>query len=178
MRLFVAVDLPDNVKKQVENLCSGLRGVRWVKPEQMHLTMRFIGEVNNEQYQRIKTALGQIQFSPFELGLHGVGQFSLKKTPRVIWVGLTESPALADLARQVEKTVVALGFPPEDKPFSPHITLARIKLPPSINDLEHFYSKNAAFQTETFSINEFILYSSTLTPAGSIYKKEAVYEAR
>jgi RNA 2',3'-cyclic 3'-phosphodiesterase len=175
MRLFTAIDLPEHVKKQVENVCDGLREVRWVKPHQLHLTLRFIGEVDKSQFDKIKDALGQVNFGSLELRLQGVGQFPPKKTPRILWVGVSKPDALVQLAKRVEKIIVELGYPPEEKAFSPHITLARLKFPPS--GLENFYAKNAYFRSDPFTVSQFVLYSSSLQPGGSVYRQEAVYGA-
>jgi len=123
-RLFVAIDLPDEVKNALGTLCSGLAGAKWVKREQMHLTLRFIGDVDDERFEAIKSELGSVKSAPFEMHLEGVGQFPVKGKPRVLWVGVKAHPALAELYGKVNNTLNGLDLPPEDYPFSPHITLA------------------------------------------------------
>lgn len=177
MRLFVAIDLPEAIKDQVEDVCTGLPSVRWVKREQLHLTLRFIGETEKNQFDALDAAFKTLTFSPFELALEGVGQFPPKREPRVLWVGVRGSDLLNDLACDVEAAVVRLGFPPESKPFSPHITLARLKTPPTPSLLRAFYERHARFKTAAFMVDQFILYSSTLDSRGAIYKKEAIYKA-
>lgn len=178
MRLFTAVDLPEQLKAQVLELCSGLPGVRWVKPEQLHLTLRFIGEVNAAESEDLDNTLKTVRFSPFEIALKGVGQFPPKGQPRVIWVGVAQNDALTGLAHQVEQAVTRAGFAPADKPFSGHITLTRVKFPPDREALRAFFERNAAFHTEPMTVDRFVLYSSTLNPSGAVYRQERVYLAQ
>lgn len=174
-RLFVAIDLPDPVKDQLGELCSGLSGAKWVKRDQMHLTLRFIGEVDNAQAEAIKTALSTLQSAPFTMTLEGVGQFPPKGKPRVLWVGLKAPAVLPGLQRQIEETLVALNLPPEDYPFSPHITLARFKMPPISKAMRQYFAHHADFHTEPIPVTSFVLYSSLLAPQGPTYRREAVY---
>lgn len=122
MRLFVAINLPESITQQGTAICEGLPGVRWTKPEQMHLTLRFIGEVNEEQATAIKAALARIEFNPFAMHLQGVGPFPPRGTARVLWVGINAPDNLDTLARQIETTLTADGLTPADRhspPISP-----------------------------------------------------------
>ncbi len=175
IRLFVAVDLPDAVKDQLGELCSGISGAKWVKREQMHLTLRFIGEVERAQAEAIRTSLSTIHSAPFTMTLEGVGQFPPKGKPRVLWVGLKAPAVLPQLQRQVEETLVALNLPPEDHPFSPHITLARFKMPPTPDSMRQFMTRHTDFHTDLIPVASFVLYSSVLAPQGPTYRHEAVY---
>lgn len=178
MRLFVAIDLPAAIRQQVSAICEGLPGVRWIKPEQMHLTLRFIGEVSEQQAAALKTALAALEFQPFTMHLQGVGQFPPRGTPRVLWAGIQSPAALAELARQVEAALTGTGLPPADKPFAAHITLARLKTPPDRAALQQFFARNANFQTPPFEIKDIILYSSLLASTGATYHREALFPAR
>jgi 2'-5' RNA ligase len=144
----------------------------------MHLTLRFIGEVNAAQVTAIKAALASIHFNPFAMHLQGVGQFPPRGTARVLWVGVTTPDDLYRLARQIETALTTMGLPPADKPFAAHITLARLKTPPVPEALRQFFKQNANFQTPAFGINNFILYSSILASSGATYHREAVVSAR
>lgn len=175
MRLFIAVDLPEQVKTRVLQICSGLPSVRWVKPEQLHLTLRFIGEVNAAQSERLDDALKTVLFSPFDIALKSVGQFPPKGQPRVIWVGVEQAETLNALARQVEQVVVGAGFPSADKPFSAHITLTRVKAPLDRDVLREFFERNVSFQSDPVRLDRFVLYSSTLGPQGAVYRQERIY---
>ena len=174
-RLFIAIDLPAAVKDRLGALCSSLPGAKWVKREQMHLTLRFIGEVDESGFEAIKTALIGVQSPPFAMHLEGVGQFPPKGKPRVLWVGVNAPPILIDLQRNITASLDTLDLPPQDHPFSPHITLARFKTPPAPEGIRPFFAQHAAFKTEAFAVTSFILFSSVLTPQGSIYRHEAVY---
>ena len=175
-RLFVAVDVPDAIKDQLVTLCTGVAGAKWVQREQLHLTLRFIGEVDSAKFQQIKTALSDVRSAPFSMALRGVGQFPPKRAARVLWVGVDAPPALNQLHAQVETTLNRLDFAPEERPFSAHLTLARLKNPPPPSVVQDYLSRHAAFQSESFPITEFVLYSSVLAPQGATYRCEAVYQ--
>jgi RNA 2',3'-cyclic 3'-phosphodiesterase len=176
MRLFVAIDLPEKVKDQLGALKADIPGARWVKPAQMHLTLRFIGDqVSESQFQQIKTALAAIEAEAFELSLQGVGRFppSPKKAARVLWVGITPQPRLNVLYQKVEAAVRSVGFPADDHDFNPHITLARVQSDKLSQAISTFLEANACFQSETIPVDQFYLYSSLLSPQGPRYQREA-----
>lgn len=167
-RLFVAIDIP--FKDQLQDLKTDIPTARWVQPQQMHLTLRFIGaDVPDKQVEPIKSALMSVTFAPFELTVAGVGRFPAgqKKPPRVLWVGTQPQPALLELHKIVETALAGVGFPPEDNPFKAHITLARLKAPSS--EFDQFLVDHADFHAGTFTVHQFILFSSLLTPQGSRY---------
>lgn len=172
-RLFVAIDIPDEVKEQLTALCSGINGARWVKPEQMHLTLYFIGKADQTQAEIVKFGLGAVKAAPFTFYMKGIGQFPLKGNPRVIWVGVQAPAELELLQKQVEAIVVKLGHQPAELSFSPHITLARLKSP--AHDLRHYFDRHATFEGAEIRVSHFGLYSSNLTPQGSIYRREATF---
>jgi 2'-5' RNA ligase len=174
-RLFVAIDLPNEIKDRLGRLCSGLSGAKWVKRQQMHLTLRFIGEVDHHQAEAIKAALGAIQQPPFEFRLKGVGQFPTRGKPRVLWVGVQAPPALNTLYQDIETRLRALNLPPDDHAFSPHITLARFKTLPNPENMRQYTNHHEAFATESIPVGSFILFSSQLSSSGSVYRQEAVY---
>jgi 2'-5' RNA ligase len=174
-RLFVAIDLPDSIKDQLEGLCAGVSGAKWVGREQMHLTLRFIGEVDEARYSTIKDALAAVHGQPFRLHLGGVGQFPPKGSPRVLWVGVPMPPELVRLQRGVEHALVQLDIAPEDRPFAPHITLARLKTPPPPESTRQFLAQHAPFRTPLVEVAAFSLYSSVLAREGARYHREALY---
>lgn len=175
VRLFVAVDLPETVKKSVKDICTGLPDARWVDIRQLHLTLRFIGEVDERLFKSIKACLAEIRENRFPLSLQGVGCFPPKGAPRVLWVGIEKNESLMRLAEKTERVLVEqCGIEPEHRKFSPHITIARFR-EPSHTKVSDYLSRNSAFRTETFPVDEFYLYSSTLTPAGAIHNREASY---
>lgn len=174
-RLFVAVDLPDDVKQRLGTIAAGVAGVKWLTHDQMHLTLRFIGETDEKQFQAIRTLMGSIRSEPFDIALKGVGQFPPKGPARVLWVGLDAPPALVALQRRIELALTGIGLPPEDKPFSAHVTLGRLKDLPNPETIRLFMDKHAALQSPPFTVREFVLYSSFLRPDGPFYRHEGVY---
>jgi 2'-5' RNA ligase len=177
-RLFVAIDLPDDIKDRLAELCKGISGAKWVTHDQMHLTLRFIGEMDEKRFQAIRALMGDIRGEPFDVALKGVGQFPPRGAARVLWVGLEPPPALNTLQHKIEIALTGLGLEPEDRPFSPHITLARMKAPPLPESVRQFMIKNATFETHPIRVNEFVLYSSFLRPEGPFYRHEGVYPLR
>ena len=175
MRLFVAIDLPEAIKGELSKLCTGVPGARWVKHEQMHVTLRFIGEVEESTFVAIQTALAGIQAPSFGMRLKGVGQFPPKGVPRVIWAGLQVPGELRRLQEEVEKTITGLGFGEADHPFSAHMTLARLKTPPHRDTVRQYFARHEHFQTDEFPVEAFIMYSSVLGREGSTYRREGVY---
>ena len=175
MRLFVAIDFPDAIKDQVSALKAEIPTARWVNRDQMHLTLFFIGDT--ERIQDVKEALAAVKAAPFNLTLSGVGRFPPgdRKPPRVLWVGINPQPALNDLQARVTKALTAIDFKAEDRPFSPHLTLARLKIERPSSEAAQFLAAHQSFQTEPISISAFTLYSSVLASDGARYNHEAVY---
>ncbi|MDB5081170.1 MAG: 2-5 ligase [Chloroflexi bacterium] len=173
-RLFVAIELPEWVKAELSGLSFGLPGAHWVPDDQLHLTLRFIGEVDRFQFEEIARALSEVQIDPFDLALEGVGTFPPRGKPNVLWVGIEKSEPLLQLHRRVEKALVQVGVEPEKRKFSPHITLARLKDAP-LNRLGEFLMGHSLFKVEPFEIEEFHLFSSQLTSKGAIHTLEATY---
>ncbi|MRR34035.1 RNA 2',3'-cyclic phosphodiesterase [bacterium] len=173
-RLFTAVDLPEEVKGSVCRICSGIPGVKWIDASQLHLTLRFIGDADTSLFERIREGLAGVRVQPFELSLRGVGRFPPKRDPRVLWVGVEMNELLVQLQHLVEQTLVTCGLVPEERHFSPHITLARLKDVP-LSPVAAFLERNRLFSTPPFPVTEFYLYSSTLTSHGAIHRREATY---
>ena len=113
--------------------------------------------------------------TPFEMAMQGVGQFPPRRAARVLWVGVDAPPGLSQLQRQVETTLVQLGCPAEERPFSAHITLARLKTPPPPSAVQKYLNQHGAFQSEPFAIGQFVLYSSVLAREGPTYRAEGMY---
>lgn len=173
-RLFIAIDVPDDVRDSLSTVNCEIPGARWVGTSAIHLTLQFIGDVQPETAVKIKKALSSVSFTPFPLTLKGVGHFPPHGHPRVLWVGLDSCRQLITLQQQIETALAQIGISAEERGFSPHITLARLK--------EHASAAVAQFETKycdlaypPFQVNEFILYSSALTPKGAIHHKEDVY---
>jgi len=173
-RLFTAVDLPDEVKQAIGRICTGIPGVRWLDPAQLHLTLRFIGDADAQLFAEIRDELGRIETKAFELSLRGVGRFPPKRDPRVLWVGVEASDPLMRLQGLVEQALNRCGIEPEERGFSPHITLARLR-DAAWSPVAAFLERNHLFSTPAFEVTGFYLYSSTLTPGGATHRREAAY---
>ena len=173
-RLFIAIDLPDTIQKNLAAMSFGIPGARWVAPDQIHLTVRFIGKVDGVLFHDIKNGLEEVRIPPFDLRLKGVGHFPPRGAPRVIWVGLEKSEALQILRKKIDAALLKIGVEPEGRKFSPHITLARLKKTP-LQKIADFLSGNGMFSQEPFQVDDFLLYSSTITPKGAIHKVERMY---
>ncbi len=129
MRLFIALDIDDAIRERIQRFMEGVRGfapdARWVRPESLHVTLKFIGEKPPDAVESIKHALAAVKADPMQVTFRGYGFFPTPKAARVFWVGIESGPQLASLAAAVDETTFALGVPKEDHAFSPHLTLAR-----------------------------------------------------
>lgn len=174
IRLFVAVDLPGFVKQRLTGLCAGVPSARWTRPEQFHITLRFIGEVDRHSFEEIGEALLDVPFFPFELKLAGVGEYGDRRRTRVLWAGVAPSPELELLHDRVEATVVRLGLQPDRRNYKPHVSLARLDRPTD-DRVRGFLTDHARFAIGPFDIAGFTLFSSTMSGGGPLYRAEAVY---
>ena len=178
MRLFVAIELSPQSKTQLSALKTELPGASWVKPSAMHLTLRFLGDqIDPIRLTPITKALESVKAEPLSLTLQGTGRFpeGSKKPARVLWIGLVDQPALTVLQAAVEQALIPVGFPAEERPFSPHITLARLKSEGRSPELDRFLQAQRGFRADPFTVREFFLISSVLTPQGPIYHHEASF---
>jgi len=174
-RLFTAIDFPETVKNQLKPLYSDLAGAKWVSQHQMHLTLRFIGDADEKQLADIQTGLAAVRATPFRMQLQGVGQFPPRGKARVIWVGVEAEPTLNQLQQKVEGVIQNCGFGQADHAFSPHITLARFRMPPAHEQIERYFARHQTFKSDAFEVASFVLYSSQLSTSGSIYHQEGFY---
>lgn len=167
MRLFVAIAMPDAVRTSLEMLQSGVPGARWSPRENMHLTLRFIGEVDGRDAREIDEALATIAAPSFTLMLKGTGHFG-GKNPSALWAGVEASGALLHLQRKIESALQRVGLDAEQRKFNPHVTLAYLRGAPLMKVME-FLSGHGLYQSPPFPVREFTLYESTMTPNGSLY---------
>jgi 2'-5' RNA ligase len=175
-RLFVALDLPDAIKDSLLPLMRGLGDVRWIDPDQLHLTLRFIGEVDNGEANDIADALSLVQGYPFDLRLKGLGHFPPRGEPKVIWVGIERQPELKALKRRIDQALKQVGIDRDPQKYTPHVTLARLRQPPRQAGLATYLMRHALYQSSSFPISGFKLYSSWLDSAGADYQVEASYD--
>ncbi len=187
MRLFIALDIDDPIRERISRLLDGVRGfapdVRWVRPESLHVTLKFIGEKPADTLDAIKAALAKVNGESMEITFSGVGFFPTARAPRVFWIGIGAGPQLKSLASAVDYTMFQLGIPREDHEFSPHLTLARggrSGTPRRLKgDRENHKFKRLQAQLGTMpplhfgtmTAHDFFLYESKLSPAGSKYAK-------
>ena len=178
-RLFVAIDLPTETRQLLAGSTRGLAGARWVPVQELHLTLRFIGEVDDAARHAIVGALSGVRFPRFPLTLSGVGHFPPGSHPRVLWVGIAPCVQLFRLQHEVEVAIAGAGagVPADRRPFSPHLTLARLKDTP-LGEVAEFEVRHRELVSPSFEIGEFGLYSSVLTGNGAIHNKVAAYAAR
>jgi 2'-5' RNA ligase len=178
MRAFIAIELPETIREALAREQARFRAVssdaRWTRPEGIHLTLKFLGEISTEQEAQVKEALGAIErFEKFNVSVKGFGFFPDAKRPRVFWAGLDAPPGLARLSEQVEKALEPLGFPKEIRAFRPHLTLARFKIPRPQPKLTATLAASGASDLGTFEVSEFFLWESRLSPAAAEYRKVA-----
>lgn len=181
MRLFVALEIPSAVRDNLAALIQELRGAdasssknkaRWVRAENQHVTLKFIGNVDAGKLGAIRAALGEVSAGgAVELRFRGVGFFPNEKRPRVLWAGIVASPNLAPLAAGIEGRLEKLGIPRETREFSPHLTLVRFDPPGVSEKLRAAAHENAAREFGTVRTGEFHLFESETLPTGAEYTR-------
>jgi 2'-5' RNA ligase len=180
VRLFVALDLPDPVRHAITELIAKLqpksRGARWIKPENLHITLKFIGHVPNEKLSPIQTALSSIRIAQsVELHFRGMGFFPNEHRPRAFWCGIASSPNLAELAANIDHALVPLGIEAENRPFTPHLTLARFKSDEGIREVVHTATDMKSTDFGSATETNFHLYESLLKSTGAQYNRVASF---
>ncbi|MBZ5551294.1 MAG: RNA 2',3'-cyclic phosphodiesterase [Acidobacteriia bacterium] len=182
MRAFIAVDLTREIQTRIEAAQDALgrfsHAVRWVRPETIHLTLKFLGEISNDQQRRVVETFSTRKsgVAPFQISVGRLGFFPNARAPRVVWMGIEEGKGeLQSLARFVDEALRAAGFPPEPRPFSPHATVGRIKFLPEVASFIEATSAFSDYQCGTATVGHFYLYESKLDRGGSIYTKRATF---
>jgi len=171
-RLFVSLEFPASVTKHLAELDPHLRGVRWLAPEQMHLTLSFLGDVSAEVAEALKKNLSAIEWKAFFLPLSGLGTFPGKGRPNILWIGVgTGHPHLFQLHKRVQEAAIRAGLEPDLRSFHPHVTLARCR-DVSAESIRPFLRAHAAFDAGMIHVESFCLNSSKFAPAGSVYSRE------
>ncbi|MEI9929864.1 MAG: RNA 2',3'-cyclic phosphodiesterase [Rhizomicrobium sp.] len=176
MRLFVAIAIPDIAAASLTMIQSGIPGARWQTREQMHLTLRFIGDVDGRDAAAVDDALSVISEPVLSLQMKGVGEFG-GRTPRALWAGVAPNEALPHLQRKIETAIQRIGLEAEPRKFTPHVTLARLRsTPPGI--VMDYLVDHALYASAPFEACEFVLYESHLGPNGSLYVPQRHYPLR
>jgi 2'-5' RNA ligase len=180
MRLFVAIEIPEDVRSALGDLMKSLRGTcrnaRWVRIAGLHVTLKFIGETPPQRVAELKVALGRIPSSPpIVLNFRGLDFFPNARRPRVLWAGVEAGPDLGALASAVEKALSPAGIPQEERKFSPHLTLARFKESAGVDALQVAIEKAGPQKFGGTTAKEFHLYQSVLKPGGAEYTRLATF---
>jgi RNA 2',3'-cyclic 3'-phosphodiesterase len=180
MRLFVALDIPDAVRRALRELMARLKpectGARWVRPQGMHVTLKFLGETEESKLDPIRAALSSIHSGqPVEFDFRGVGFFPNEFHPRVVWCGIEASSNLPKLAADVDRALQPLGFPAESRAFTPHLTLARFNSHKGLDTLVRAANNLKAYDFGSARATEFHLYQSVLKPSGAEYTRLATF---
>ncbi len=180
-RLFIAMELPADARHAVATGISPIRrkgfDVKWVATENLHLTLKFLGNTPDDQVEAIREVMERCAagLPPLHLSLQGMGAFPSARKPRVLWVGMQgEVEPLAGLARALDRELEPLGFVPENRPFSPHITTGRARRGGRLPSMERLFPETEGEVLAEFVVGEIVLFESTLTPSGPIYTRAAV----
>jgi len=179
IRTFIAVDIPQNIKMELDKLIVGLRSlapdIRWVRASNLHITLRFLGEIPQDSIASLEKSIEESikDTNKFNISLTGIGGFPNLRRPRVIWVGVGDgNEKLMELADRVESACRSAGFGQADKPFSSHLTIGRVKYPGGLERLISNIEKSD-FSTASFEIPEAIIFKSDLLPSGPKYTRMA-----
>jgi len=172
-RLFTGLALPEPVRGALAKARQPLPGARWVDPSDLHLTLRFFGDLEKPAVRELKDSLASVTFQPFSLRLIGFGVFGGNE-PRVLWAGVEPSPSLADLAQAIDRAARSAGLPPERHPFRAHITVARFRRT-RLDAIVRFLEHQGGFRAGPIEIHSFHLYSSKPRTGGGPYVIEESY---
>lgn len=172
-RLFVALEIPDDIAIELAFMQGGLEHARWVEREAFHITLRFIGNVDGPHEDAIHTALSQINAQPFSLSLSGIGSFG-RDRPRAVWAKVKESEELKALQQTIERACQRTGLEPEQRAFTPHVTLARLK-GTKRHQVEAYIADHNLYRTQPFEVKHFVLFSAKTSHGGGPYVAEQSY---
>jgi RNA 2',3'-cyclic 3'-phosphodiesterase len=169
-RLFVAIRPPGEIRDAVIDLMEGVPGARWQDDAQLHITLRFIGEVDGRTAEDVASALDSIRHPAFPLSLRGVGSFGGRGRATALWAGLYPHEPLAHLHRKIDQALIRVGLQPERRAYLPHLTLARLSRGDAVA-IDSFFARNSSFGSPAFDVDRFWLYQSHLGQAGATYEK-------
>ncbi len=173
-RLFVALRPPTAIRGRLLGAMGGVPGARWQDDAQLHMTLRYIGEVEPHAAEDVALVLGSVRHAPVELRLDGCGVFDDSRgRPNAIWAGVSPREPLAALHRKVDAAIVRAGLEPERRAYLPHITLARMS--GSAGPVDRWLAEHAALASEPFAIDAMVLYESRLGHGGASYEPVALY---
>jgi RNA 2',3'-cyclic 3'-phosphodiesterase len=167
LRLFVAINLPRAIRERLLAAMGGISGARWQSDDQLHLTLRFIGEVDRHLAGDVHAALGAVHQPRFELALAGIGAFERRGRPNAVWAGVAPHDPLKALHKKVDQAVLRAGIPPDRRAYLPHITLARLNR--SAGPVDDLIGTTGGLSSPPFHVDNFCLFESRLTPEGANY---------
>ncbi len=172
-RLFTGVEIPPEVAEALSTMRGGLPGARWIDPENYHVTLRFIGDVDDEIAHEVESLLGRVRRGPFELRIEGLTSFGSKK-PRAVVASVGPSSPLMEAQAEQERMMQRIGLEPEGRKYTPHVTLARLRDATS-RDVAQYLSTHGHFRSLAFPVSRFVLFSSRASVGGGPYVVEASY---
>lgn len=168
-RLFLAITLPPAVRDALAGLATPLPGVSWTRPEQLHVTLRFLGELPEEKVESIVERLSRVQVAPFVLPIEGLGTFPPNRPPRILWIGVGSGhPRLFQLRQRLDDTLLSLGLALDVRTFQPHVTLARAT-EDAAAAIGNWLHQNRELTAPPFRVEAFDLYASELRPSGAVH---------
>ncbi|MBJ3778711.1 RNA 2',3'-cyclic phosphodiesterase [Acuticoccus mangrovi] len=173
-RLFTALTLPDDVRMWLTGLRGGLRGARFIDPENYHITLRFIGDVDERTADEVADALSRIRRAPVTVRLNGLGSFGNKKKPHSVWARVEPTPALMELQAEQERILQRIGLPAEARRYTPHVTVARLR-GSTPKDVADWLTIRGGFSAPPFEAEAFDLLSSRDSVGGGPYVREERY---
>ncbi len=172
-RLFTGVEIPSDIGQALSMLRGGLPGARWITPDNYHLTLRFIGDVDEMIAQEVALMLGRVKRGAFDLHLEGLTSFGGRR-PRAVVATVAPAQALLDVQAEQERLMQRIGLEPEGRKYTPHVTLARLRDSSSL-DVAEFLSARGYFRTAAFPVSRFVLFSARESVGGGPYVVEASY---
>jgi 2'-5' RNA ligase len=172
-RLFTGVEIPPEIGEALSSLRGGLPGARWVEPENYHLTLRFIGDVDDVTAHEVASLLDRVKRGTFELRMQGLTSFGGRK-PRAVVATVSPERALLDVQAEHERLLQRMGLEPEGRKYTPHVTLARLR-DSSSNQVAEYLAARGFFRTSVFRVSRFVLFSSRASVGGGPYVVEAAY---
>lgn len=172
-RLFTGLEIPADVAQTLSFLRGGLPGARWIDPENYHLTLRFIGDIERGLADEVASMLGRIGREPFEIRLEGLSSFGGRK-PRAVVASVAPTPALLDLQAEHERLLQRVGLDPEGRKYTPHVTLARLR-ETSSQQVADYLSARGSYRSLPFRVERFVLFSSRASTGGGPYVVEEAF---
>lgn len=173
-RLFTAIEIPETQRLRLSLLRAPIAGAKWVQPEDMHITLRFAGDIDGRTADDLADLLADASVPPFTVAISGGGAFG-GRGPHVLWAGVEAGPELDALYRANERAARAAGLPPDPRDFRPHVTLARMRRARQV-EIARFLAENGGLRMEPFRVTRFVLLSARPGSGGPPYVAEAAYE--